>query len=281
MTHLREALVAWAAGADVAAAREPSSGLRAVALVEGVSDQAAVERLAVRRGRDLDAEGVCVVPMGGATNIRRFVDLLGPHGLDVPIVGLCDRAELGFFERALVRAGMGLDGIFVCDPDLEGELIRALGPTVVERVIALEGESRAYDIFRQQPAQRERSAEDRLHRFMGTHSGRKEQYGRVLVDALDLDDVPSPLGDLLDRLRPRDRDTGCMDLPVAWSLVLIVTAVWNFVIWPPFLKRVRKDERSRDAAGNATTFLRVHTILIAISLALAVAVGVLGIVTLF
>jgi hypothetical protein len=72
-----------------------------------------------------------------------------------------------------------------------------------------------------------------------------------------------------------------MDLPVAWSLVLIVTAVWNFVIWPPFLKRVRNDERSRDAAGNATTFLRVHTILIAISLALAVAVGVLGIVTLF
>jgi hypothetical protein len=72
-----------------------------------------------------------------------------------------------------------------------------------------------------------------------------------------------------------------MDLPVAWSLVLIVTAIWNFVIWPPFLKRVRNDERSRDAAGNATTFLRVHTILIAISLALAVAVGVLGIVTLF
>ncbi|MEV7398420.1 hypothetical protein [Aeromicrobium sp. NPDC092404] len=71
-----------------------------------------------------------------------------------------------------------------------------------------------------------------------------------------------------------------MDLPVAWSLVLIATAVWNFVIWPPFLKRVSKDERSRDAAGNATTFLRVHTILIAVSLALAVAVGVLGILTL-
>lgn len=71
-----------------------------------------------------------------------------------------------------------------------------------------------------------------------------------------------------------------MDLPVVWSLVLIVTAIWNFVIWPPFLKRVRKDERSRDAAGNATTFLRVHTILIAISLALAAAVGVLGILTL-
>jgi ABC-type anion transport system duplicated permease subunit len=71
-----------------------------------------------------------------------------------------------------------------------------------------------------------------------------------------------------------------MDLPVVWSLVLILTAVWNFVIWPPFLRRILADERSRDAAGNATTFLRVHTILIGISLALAVAVGVLGILTL-
>jgi len=76
------------------------------------------------------------------------------------------------------------------------------------------------------------------------------------------------------------RDDGGMDLPLAWSLVLLLTAVWNVVIWPPFLRRVRADERSRDAAGNATTFLRVHTILIAISLTLAVAVGVLGILTL-
>ena len=199
-TRLRAALAAWAAGGDGATARQLATGLRTVALVEGVSDRAAVERLAVRRGRDLDAEGVCVVPMGGATNIRRFVDVLGPHGLGTSIAGLCDRAELGFFERALEPAGLGLDGFFVCDPDLEGELIRALGTAAVEEVIALEGETRAYGIFRQQPAQRERSAEDRLHRFMGSHSGRKEQYGRALVDALDLDHVPRPLDDLLDRL---------------------------------------------------------------------------------
>jgi hypothetical protein len=67
----------------------------------------------------------------------------------------------------------------------------------VEDVIELEGETRAYDIFRQQPAQRNRRPEHRLHRFMGTHGGRKEQYGRALVDALDLDRVPKPLDDLL------------------------------------------------------------------------------------
>ena len=207
MTRLRESVVAWAAGGDDAAAAgdtakqlAPAVGLRKIVLVEGVSDQAALERLAVRRGRDLDAEGVCVVPLGGATSIGRFLDLVGPDGLGVELAGLCDRAEQGFFQRALERSGLGLDGFFVCDPDLEGELIGALGVTAVEAVIELEGETRAYDIFRQQPAQRERSDEHRLHRFMGTHGGRKEQYGRALVDALDLDRVPKPLDDLLAEL---------------------------------------------------------------------------------
>jgi hypothetical protein len=71
-----------------------------------------------------------------------------------------------------------------------------------------------------------------------------------------------------------------MHLPVAWSLLLLVAAIWNFVIWPPFLRRIAKDDRARDAEGNPTTFLRVHAILIGISLTLAIAVGVLGILTL-
>lgn len=64
-------------------------------------------------------------------------------------------------------------------------------------------------------------------------------------------------------------------------VLLIANAVWNAVVWPPFLRRVRKDPRARDASGRATTFLRVHTILIGISLLLAVVslvVGVLGLV---
>lgn len=71
-----------------------------------------------------------------------------------------------------------------------------------------------------------------------------------------------------------------MDLPVAWSSVLLVAAIWNFVIWPPFLRRIAKDDRARDADGRPTTFLWVHAILIGISLSLALAVGVLGILAL-
>ncbi|MGI9016357.1 MAG: TOPRIM nucleotidyl transferase/hydrolase domain-containing protein [Euzebya sp.] len=48
-------------------------GLTAVVLVEGVSDQVAVESLAARYGRDLTSEGVQVIPMGGAMGIGRFL----------------------------------------------------------------------------------------------------------------------------------------------------------------------------------------------------------------
>lgn len=71
-----------------------------------------------------------------------------------------------------------------------------------------------------------------------------------------------------------------MDIPVGWSVVLIVTAVWNLVIWPRFWQRIVADPRSRDADGQATKFLTVHTVLIAVSLGLGLAVGVLGVLTL-
>jgi Na+/proline symporter len=71
-----------------------------------------------------------------------------------------------------------------------------------------------------------------------------------------------------------------VELPVAWSVVLILTALWNVLIWPRFWQRIAKDPRSRDAGGRPTRFLRVHAVLIGVSLALGVAVGVLGVLTL-
>jgi MFS superfamily sulfate permease-like transporter len=71
-----------------------------------------------------------------------------------------------------------------------------------------------------------------------------------------------------------------VELPVAWSVVLLVAAAWNLLIWPRFLQRIAKDPRARDDTGRPTTFLTVHVVLIAVSLGLAVAVGVLGVLTL-
>ena len=72
-----------------------------------------------------------------------------------------------------------------------------------------------------------------------------------------------------------------MEIPVGWSVVLLATAAWNLLIWPRFWQRIAADPRSRDADGRATKFLTVHSVLIAVSLALALAVGVLGVISLF
>jgi hypothetical protein len=177
-----------------------------VVLVEGISDQVALEALAARRDRDLDEEGIAVVPIGGAKNIGSFLDLFGPRGHDVKLAGLCDAGEANDFRRALERAGLGVDldragmerlGFFVCVEDLEDELIRSLGTAAVERVVEAQGELRSFRTLQKQPAQQGLTTEAQLRRFMGTRGGRKIQYGALLVDALDLSDVPLPLDRLL------------------------------------------------------------------------------------
>jgi hypothetical protein len=175
-------------------------------LVEGLSDQRAIETLAARCGRDLRAEGVSVVAMGGAKSIGTYLTRFGRDGLDLDVAGLCDAREEADFRRGLERAGFAADldrdgmeqlGFFVCVVDLEDELIRALGVAVVERIVADEGELRSFRTLQKQPAQQGRSVAAQLRRFMGTRSGRKLRYAGLLVDALDLDRVPRPLARLL------------------------------------------------------------------------------------
>ncbi|GAA1364440.1 TOPRIM nucleotidyl transferase/hydrolase domain-containing protein [Streptomyces beijiangensis] len=203
-TRFSRAAVAWAAGgadaeAAAAAAQElaATADLRTVVLVEGVSDLAAVQALAARQNRNLDDEAIAVVPLGGATSITRFLNLFGPQGLDIALAGLCDAGEERYFRRALTEAGVEPQGFYVCDADLEDELIRALGAPAVEQVITEQGELRQLRTFQKQPAQRDRTPEQQLRRFMGTHSGRKAQYAHALVDALSLTHVPRPLQSLL------------------------------------------------------------------------------------
>ncbi len=60
-------------------------------------------------------------------------------------------------------------------------------------------------------------------------------------------------------------------MTVALIALLILSAAFNVVTWPTFLRRVARDPRARDETGAATAFLRVHVILVAIALALAAA----------
>lgn len=185
------------------------SDTHTVVLVEGASDKAAIEALAERRGRDLAAEGISLVAMGGATNIGTYVGRFGPHGRDLRLAGLCDAGEEGDFRRSLERAGFGSElgrgdlealGFFVCVADLEDELIRALGTAAVERVVDAEGELGSFRTLQKQPAWRGSATHDQLRRFMGSGSGRKIRYSGALVAALDPDRVPRPLDGLLAHL---------------------------------------------------------------------------------
>ena len=179
---------------------------RTVVLVEGVSDQVALEALAERRGLNLDAAGAHVVSMGGVTNIRGFLEMFGPRGSGVRLAGLYDAGEeddvrrgfeLAGYGSGLSRADLASLGFEVCVADLEDELIRAIGTGAVERVLATEGELGSFRTFQMQPAWRARTVAEQLRRFMGTRSGRKIRYARLLVDALDLTRVSSPLDRVL------------------------------------------------------------------------------------
>jgi hypothetical protein len=183
--------------------------LRAVVLVEGNSDRVALHALAERRGRDLAAEGVEVVAMGGITNTRTFASRYGPRGLGVPLAGLYDAAEEATLRRGLAAAGLGtaLDpdglsalGFYKCSADLEGELIRALGVEAVEAVIEAAGEAHSLRLLAGMPAQRAWTREAVLRRFLGVRSGRKARYAALLVEAMQPDRVPEPLAGVLSRV---------------------------------------------------------------------------------
>jgi hypothetical protein len=162
-------------------------------LVEGTSDRRAVETLARRRGRDLEAEGVAVVPMGGFGNLSRFLERY--RGLRV--AGLYDAGEERHFLRALGcadRSELERAGFYACTRDLEEELTQAVGPEGVERVLAEQGELRGFRTYQKQPAHRHEPLEEQLHGFMWN---RKQRYAELLVQALDLERVPRPLDRVL------------------------------------------------------------------------------------
>jgi hypothetical protein len=157
----------------------------AVVLVEGITDRLALEAVARRLALDLD--GIEIVPIGGAQAIRRAAAQYEGER----VAGLCDAGEERYFRRVLGGAA------YVCDKDLEDELIRALGAAAVEQVVEGEGDLGSFRTLQKQPEWRERPVEEQLRRFMGSGGSRKIRYARLLVEALDLEGIPRPLDRVL------------------------------------------------------------------------------------
>jgi hypothetical protein len=90
-------------------------------------------------------------------------------------------------------------GFYVCELDLEDELVRALGSASVESILEAQGELRSFRTYQKQEAHRARPLEQQLRGFM---TNRKIRYARLLVDALDLARVPRPLDGVLAHVAP-------------------------------------------------------------------------------
>jgi hypothetical protein len=163
-----------------------------VVLVEGISDQIAVETLAPRLDLDLAAAGIAVLPTGGAHAIGRYLRRFATARLAV----LCDAGEAHLVDQGLAELG-----VFVCDHDLEDELIRAAGIDLVTEVLAAHGDLAAFRIIQRQPAWRGKEETAQLRRFLAAGSQRKLRYARLLTEAIPLDRMPRPLTGLLRRVR--------------------------------------------------------------------------------
>jgi hypothetical protein len=176
-----------------ASAGSELDGAATVVFVEGISDQIAVETAAVGRGRNLDAERVVIVPIGGAHAIGRVLAELGPLRSRVRLAGLCDLHEAAIFRRALEPPRC-----YVCVEDLEDELIRAVGTAAVEALFDSHGDLGSFRTMQSQLAWRGRPLDAQQRRFLGSGSRRKLRYARLLVEAaVGRDALPGPLDALL------------------------------------------------------------------------------------
>ena len=191
-----------------------TAGARAVMLVEGISDQIALETLADRRGRNLAAEGIVILPTGGIHAVTRYLRQFGPDGAGARLAGLCDAGEEDILRRGLAvanagsprtRADMARLGFHVCVEDLEDELIRAVGAARVAELFGTQGDLSSFRSMQRQPAWRGRCPEAQMRRFLGAGSARKLRYARLLTEAVDLTRVPRPLDAVLADVPSRAR----------------------------------------------------------------------------
>lgn len=171
---------------------------RVVVLVEGGSDVAALDALTASDGLRGRFE---LVAMGGITNVSAYVERLRRERSDAVLLGVCDERERRFMEREQPE----LAEVFVCERDLEDELIRAVGPDAVVELLDELGELGRFRTFQEQPEWRGQPLHDQLRRFAGTRSGRKAVFAGRLAAELTASTLPAPLERLLERVRAEVR----------------------------------------------------------------------------
>lgn len=178
---------------------------RSLIVVEGFSDLLAIRTLASKLGLSLDASGVSVLSLDGAGTFKYYLQLFGPQGLDVQLRGLCDQDAESDWIVKLDAAGISVgnrsdleaQGFYVCDPDLEAELLSALGTSTTQQIIIANEAEGSYSSFaNQQVNQGKSEAEIQLAFFRRE----KVRWAPLFSAEIDGASVPSPIAELLGEL---------------------------------------------------------------------------------
>ncbi len=167
-------------------------------LVEGESDKAAVVALAPRFGVDFDAEQITVTVIGGAGNFGRAI--ADASGLGHRVGGLYDEKEERFVAGALNRQpgeDLTRQGFFACRPDLELELVRAVGAAEMTPLLEAAGDLTTFRNFQNQPSCRDLDAVEQTRRFIAANGARKARYAALMGEAVAFESVPEPLEGVL------------------------------------------------------------------------------------
>lgn len=156
-------------------------------------------RAARRRfGVDLDAEEITVTVIGGAGNFGRAI--ADATKLGHRVGGLYDEAEERFVAGALNRQqgeDLTRQGFFPCRPDLELELVRAIGAVEMAPLLERHGDLTTFRNFQDQPKYRDADPLEQLRRFVGANGARKAKYAAVMAEEVDFGSVPEPLEGLV------------------------------------------------------------------------------------
>lgn len=108
---------------------------------EGISDRILIERIAELTDRNLDRLGISLVETRGSGNMPAIIKLFGQTGFQIPLSILIDEdarketADILGVEPGAVEQ----HGVFVSQPDLEGEYIAALGHNETWEVLEKSG----------------------------------------------------------------------------------------------------------------------------------------------
>ncbi len=146
---------------DLTAERGELFYSRSAVLTEGLADQAAFLLVGQRLELGLDSHGVSVIQVGTKDVLAHYSQLASSFAIAHVVV--YDKDSPAYDNSQLIQYA---DGYCEFDPDIEHYVVETLGMAAVEEILGESHLAAPHGLFRQQPSQRERRADDVTAAFL-------------------------------------------------------------------------------------------------------------------